>query len=231
MKNKDQDAKTSLSRRALLRGAGVAGAVAGSVGGQAQAARPNPPRREALEALTAIEADVLEAFCARLIPSDAAGPGAKEARAAHYIDRALAGALASSRELYRSGLGALNARAQAAHGARFAQLSAEQQDALLTETEAKDGAFFALVRGHTLQGMFGDPYYGGNADFIGWDLIGYPGLRLMASAKQQGMDPHLKPTHESAYDFAMFNRSHGAHQDMAEMPHDAPTHDAGSKGQ
>ncbi|HVY35451.1 MAG TPA: gluconate 2-dehydrogenase subunit 3 family protein [Caulobacteraceae bacterium] len=222
MKSQDKDAKTSLSRRALLRGAGVAGAVAGSLGGQAQAAAPSPPRREALEALTAIEADVLEAFCARLIPSDAAGPGAKEARAAHYIDRALAGALASSREPYRSGLGALNARAQAAHGAPFAQLSPDLQDALLTETEAKDGAFFALVRGHTLQGMFGDPYYGGNADFIGWDMIGYPGLRLMASAEQQAMDPHLKPTHESAYDFAMFNRSHGAHHDMADMPHQTP---------
>ncbi len=31
----------------------------------------------------------------RLIPSDALGPGAREARAAHYIDRALGGALAS----------------------------------------------------------------------------------------------------------------------------------------
>jgi gluconate 2-dehydrogenase gamma chain len=231
MKSQDEDAKTSLSRRALLRGAGVAGAVAGSLAGPVQAAPSGPPRREALEALTAIEADVLEAFCARLIPSDASGPGAREARAAHYIDRALAGALASSREAYRSGLSALNARAQAAHGGAFAQLSPELQDALLTETEAKDSAFFALVRGHTLQGMFGDPYYGGNADFIGWDMIGYPGLRLMASVDEQAMDPHLKPTHESAYDFAMFNRARGAHQDMADMPPNAPMHDAGSKDQ
>ena len=230
MTSQDEDAKMSLSRRALLRGAGVAGAVAGSLAGPAQTAAA-PPRREALEALTAIEADVLEAFCARLIPSDASGPGAREARAAHYIDRALAGALASSREAYRSGLSALNARAQVAHGGAFAQLSPELQDALLTETEAKDSAFFALVRGHTLQGMFGDPYYGGNADFIGWDMIGYPGLRLMASVDEQAMDPHLKPTHESAYDFAMFNRARGAHQDMADMPPNAPMHDAGSKDQ
>ena len=32
-----------------------------------------------------------------------------------------------------------------------------------------------MVRTHTLQGTFGDPYYGGNANFVGWDLIGYPG--------------------------------------------------------
>jgi gluconate 2-dehydrogenase gamma chain len=37
-------------------------------------------------------------------------------------------------------------------------------------------AFFNMVRTHTLQGTFGDPYYGGNANFVGWDLIGYPGF-------------------------------------------------------
>ena len=204
-----KDKGEGLSRRDMLRGAGVAGAVAGSLAGSAQAA-PIPERREALEALTAAEADVLEAFCARLVPSDAAGPGAREARAAHYIDRALAGALASSRETYRSGLAALDDRARAAHGAPFAELSPELQDSLLTETETKAPAFFALVREHTLQGMFSDPYYGGNANFIGWDLIGYPGVRLATTADQQALDPHLKPTHQSGYDFPMFNRARRA---------------------
>jgi hypothetical protein len=119
----------------------------------------------------------------------------------------LAGALASSREAYRSGLTALDDRARAAHGAPFAELAPEVQDALLTETEAKAPAFFALVREHTLQGMFSDPYYGGNADFIGWDLIGYPGVRLAVTVDQQALDPHLKPTHQSGYDFPMFNRA------------------------
>ena len=41
------------------------------------------------------------------------------------------------------------------------------------------------MREHTLQGMFSDPYYGGNADFIGWDMIGYPGVRLATTAAQQ----------------------------------------------
>lgn len=201
-----KDKGDGFSRRDMLRGAGVAGAVAGALAGPAQAT-PAPERREALEALTAAEADVLEAFCARLVPTDASGPGAREARAAHYIDRALAGALASSRETYRSGLTALDDRARAAHGAAFSELSPELQDALLAETEAKTPAFFALVRDHTLQGMFSDPYYGGNADFIGWDMIGYPGVRLATTADQQDFDPHLKPTHQSGYDFPMFNRA------------------------
>ena len=45
--------------------------------------------------------------------------------------------------------------------------------------------FFTLVLNHTHQGTFGDPYYGGNANFIGWDLIGYPGVRTMVTAADQ----------------------------------------------
>ncbi|HWA21276.1 MAG TPA: gluconate 2-dehydrogenase subunit 3 family protein [Caulobacterales bacterium] len=207
MDEKKTGGKRSLSRRDVLWGAGAAGAAAGSTVATAHAAPPEPPRREALEALTAREADALEAFCARLIPTDAAGPGAREARAAYYIDRALAGALASSREAYRTGLTALDERARSAHGSAFAQLSPELQNAVLTDTETRDADFFALVRAHTLQGMFSDPYYGGNANFIGWDMIGYPGVRLAAAAELQKMNPQIKPTHQSAFDFPMFNRA------------------------
>ena len=204
---KDRAKDKGATRRDFFKGAGVAGVAAAAVVGPAQAQAQ--PRREALETLSAGEADALEAVCARIIPSDAHGPGATEARAAHYIDRALGGALAGSRETYRSGLTALDARA-AAHGAPFARLTPDLQDAVLIVTEKADPAFFALVRSHTLQGTFGDPYYGGNAGFVGWDMIGYPGVRIAATADQQKMDPHLKPTHQSAYDISMFNRASGA---------------------
>ena len=29
------------------------------------------------------------------------------------------------------------------------------------------------------------PYYGGNANFVGWDLLGYPGVRTMVTAADQ----------------------------------------------
>src|SRR5258705_86740 len=112
---------------------------------------PLAAHREALETLTAAEAEILEAFCARLIPSDATGPGAKEARAAHYIDRALGGALASARETYRSGLMSLDAEARASKGAPFSALDAQIQDAVLTEIEKTEPGFFNMVRQHTLQ--------------------------------------------------------------------------------
>ena len=44
-----------------------------------------------------------------------------------------------------------------------------------TGLHAGAATFFNLVRAHTIQGTFCDPYYGGNANFVGWDLIGYPG--------------------------------------------------------
>ena len=69
------------------------------------------------------------------------------------------------------------------------------------------GAFFNMVRTHTLQCTFGDPYYGGNANFIGWDLLGYPGLRLNVSTEDQRLGAKSAPTHTSAYDNAMFTKA------------------------
>ncbi|MGZ3364065.1 MAG: gluconate 2-dehydrogenase subunit 3 family protein, partial [Caulobacteraceae bacterium] len=137
-----------------------------------------------------------------------------EARAAHYIDRSLAGALSASREAYRAGLTALDARARSLKGQTFARLADADQDAVLMALEKEDPGFFGLVRGHTLQGTFGDPYYGGNAGFVGWDMIGYPGVRLAVTQPQQAMDPHLQKVRMSAYDFSMFDRS-GARVAMA----------------
>jgi gluconate 2-dehydrogenase gamma chain len=102
-------------------------------------------------------------------------------------------------QLYRGGLAALEALAQARHGSGFADLSEAQQDGMLelmapsdddqgggalgeqdfqTGTEGFGAtAFFEMVRQHTIHGMFGDPLYGGNRFLVGWQLIGYPGAR------------------------------------------------------
>jgi gluconate 2-dehydrogenase gamma chain len=203
----DKDRPTALSRRQMLKGVGLAGAAATVVAPSAPAvAAPQPakPKPEALEQLTAVEAATLEAVCARLIPSDDGAPGAAEARAAHYIDRALGGALAASREAYRAGLSSLNASAQTARGKAFAALPAAEQDALLKTLETGSPAFFNLVRAHTLQGTFCDPYYGGNANFVGWDMVAYPGVRMGATPQQQAMNAHTAPNHASAYDYDMF---------------------------
>ena len=224
------DPSRTLSRRDLLKiGAAGAMTIAPAFGSEATASTAGAidtaaqsigaAAGEPLQALTAVEADLLEAIVARLIPTDENGPGATEARAARYIDRALAGALASFRDVYRTGLAALDRYARATHGAAFTALSPADQDAALMAMEAdaaatvaggfpgSPGQFFALLRGHTLQGTFGDPFYGGNANFVGWDLIGYPGVRTFVSADEQRMGITLQPNHRSAYDGNMFNRA------------------------
>jgi gluconate 2-dehydrogenase gamma chain len=202
----DYSIEGRVSRRDVLKRVGIAGAAAAvPVDAIAQATR------EPFETLTAAEGATLEAIVARLIPSDANGPGAAEARAARYIDRALGGVLAPSLLTYRGGLAGIETYARAAKGMAFTQLAAQEQDAVLTDMErnaAKGFAgasfFFNQVLAHTIQGTFCDPFYGGNANFVGWDLIGYPGIRLTASANDQRMDVSPKPTHMSAYDFTMF---------------------------
>jgi gluconate 2-dehydrogenase gamma chain len=219
-RNPDGNAPKAPSRRDVFKLAGGASALVGAGPAQAQAASTTAPDREALETLTAAEADILEAFCARLIPSDANGPGAKEARAAHYIDRALGGALASARESYRSGLIALDVHARESRGRSFSALDAKNQDAVLTELEKTDPGFFNLVRQHTLQGTFCDPYYGGNADFVGWDLLAYPGIRMFVSEQDEAKNAHPTPVRKSAYDLPMFDRHNAGIADRMSAPVD-----------
>jgi gluconate 2-dehydrogenase gamma chain len=199
----------SISRRDILKGVVIAGAAAAvPIEALVQVASPRGP----LETLTEAEAITLDAIVARLIPTDASGPGATEARAVRYIDRALGGALVSVRETYQAGLAALETYARTSKGAPFAQLSAQNQDAVLTDMEQNtatgfvtgSAGFFNLLLRHTIEGTFGDPFYGGNDRFVGWDLIGYPGVRLEAKPKDQRMEEPPSATHMSAYDYTMF---------------------------
>jgi len=230
MPDKADDKRPRFSRREVLKRVGIVGAAASvplklfTPAAAAPVEDPlepltaqttaRAPARAALETLTATESETLEAIGARLIPTDDNGPGAVDARAAHYIDRALGGALASSREVYRAGLDAVDRYARASKGAPFLQLSAQDQDALLSDLEKNvatgftpnSSTFFNVLRAHTIQGTFCDPYYGGNANFVGWDLIGYPGVRLAVTADEQRLDARASPTRRSAYDHVMFSK-------------------------
>ena len=231
----------TISRRALLRGAGAAGAAAAAsaVGVTAtpvtESTAPAPaestaaitqPARTApapvvYEQLTADEAGLLEAIADHLIPDDELGPGAVAAGAVVYIDRALGGATSGSRDGYRGGLAAFDRYCRASRGAPFRELAHVDQVSALIDVETgaatgsgagfagSSGAFFGMIRSHLLQGTFGDPYYGGNRDFIGWDLIRYPGVRTAVSPGLQTRleAGELEPNHRSAYDSDNFEKA------------------------
>jgi len=218
------DSPSNPSRRKLLKGAGLVGAAAVSsvTGSQVIAADSvsissmiqGAVQREALEVLTAEEAETLEAICDCLIPSDDNGPGAKEARAVHYIDRSLASHNSGARQNYSVGLNAINEFARKTRGKNFAELLVDQQNSILlaVQTNKIDGfipngsGFFNLLRSHTIDGTFCDPYYGGNQDFVGWDMLRYPGIRLGASEADVAAGASLAPNHQSAYDHSTYTK-------------------------
>ncbi len=176
----------------------------------------------------------IEAAMARLIPTDDT-PGAREAGTVDFVDRYLCGIeyvyakpdgsgfeqlegkradawrqrLDIIREQYVAGVETLDRTSAERHGARFVDLSEEQQDAVLTELDRPEqeqeieqarvtlyGApvetplqqtnaeielsFIPLLALHTRQGFYSDPVYGGNRDQIGWKVIGFPGPASLA---------------------------------------------------
>jgi gluconate 2-dehydrogenase gamma chain len=172
---------------------------------QAQDGTVNIP----LKFFSAADAKIVSAACARIFPSDAAGPGANEAGVVIYVDRQLAGPYGrdkyrytkgpwvessaehgyqgkeTPREIYRAGIDSL---------AGFADLSPAAQDDKLRSIER--GTFFQMLRTHTIEGMFCDPMHGGNAGLIGWQLIGFPGPRMSYREdidKYHGMPYRPKP--------------------------------------
>jgi len=226
---------SAISRRDLLRTAGAAGAaaliphsVAAAVTAESlepvaaalmgPSVGPAPPPTGPLMNLTARETEILSAMVDRLIPSDELGPGALEAGALRFIDRALSEAESDSAGAYRLGLAALDRYSRYSRGAPFIELPVTDQDSILIDLQTggatgagagfvgSSGSFFNMVKSHTWQGTFGDPHYGGNVDFVGWDLIGYPGVRMRVSQEEQRRleADELAPVRRSAYDYATF---------------------------
>jgi gluconate 2-dehydrogenase gamma chain len=179
------------SRRDFLKGAVVgAGAVASTAVTSPALAQNAPMQMDHGGGLGAFfnpeEAGTITAFTERLMPGAPGKPGAHDAGVLNYIDLALAGAYSDLQEFYRHGLAQLDAYSRKTHNAPFARLSAAQQDEIITALEAgkADGftwptarEFFNTLRTHTMEGMFADPVYGGNKDFAGWRLVGFPGAQ------------------------------------------------------
>jgi len=128
----------------------------------------------AWEAFTPEQAADVEAIAAQIIPSDGT-PGAREARVVNFIDHSLANWAAPQRPDFIKGLDELNAEAEKRWPGtgRFARLSGDRQVDLLRAWEKDKKPFFDAVRSATVTGMFSPPSYGGNADKVGWQLLGF----------------------------------------------------------
>lgn len=165
-----------------------------------------------LVSLATSEAEALEALLARMIPSDDVGPGAVEAGVVRYIDRALGSEAAEQLDFMRANLAAVDEFARQEQNQNFRELQPEVQDELVGAIERGEAEgftpsapeFFAAVRELALQGMFGDPFYGGNIDRAGWDLIQFPGIRLEVPAENQELEAEQSEGRASVYEFDAF---------------------------
>jgi gluconate 2-dehydrogenase gamma chain len=164
------------------------------------------PAPSAPSALSDAQLRLVAAFVDRIIPKDELGPGASESGVPEYINRSLGDYLSGEKAAFIDGLEATDAFARRSQARPFIELTSDQQDVVLTSMDSGSAegfpnaqAFFNRARRLTLEGMFGDPYYGGNKNFAGWDLIRYPGPRLATTAADQKMGVEIKPYHHSAY--------------------------------
>ena len=122
--------------------------------------------------LAPVQVEALVALTSRIIPSVDGRPGAREAGAVYFIDRALATFNTSQRSLYDEGIADLNRRAQRkVNGATgFTALAPAQQDDVIREIEATP--FFQAARFDTIVGTLALPTWGGNREYQGWHLLG-----------------------------------------------------------
>ena len=118
------------------------------------------------------QATEVEAVAAQIIPSGDK-PGAKDAQAIYFIDRALDSFDRDKQHIYAQGLPALQSKVRAlfAGTEKFSNLNSSQQIQLLTAIQ--DTEFFEMIRIHTVMGFLAKPAYGGNQDQVGWKAIGF----------------------------------------------------------
>jgi gluconate 2-dehydrogenase gamma chain len=211
----EEERSRPLSRGDLLKRAGVLGAAA-TLPVAARAERAGAAEEVAqlqqMKTLSPTQATTIGAFVERLIPTDASGPGAREANVLRYIDRALASDLWMFRPSYVAATQALDAYSRSKYGADFAALSTDKQDAVLTDMDLNRAtgfnpnakAVFEMIRTHAVQGMFGDPAHGGNTGMVGWKLVRFPGPRLVIPARDQQLNVVPKSNMKSAYSMSLF---------------------------
>jgi hypothetical protein len=165
------------NRRTFLRvaaaaGAGWAAADLGAIETALAWAAQRATRGESeFKVLTAAQAATIDAMSSRILPSVDGRPGAHEAGAVDFVDRALATFNAGQTRLYRRGIADLDRRAaRRRRGAAFASLAVPAQDDVLRLVQKTP--FFLAVRFDTIVGTFGLPVWGGNRNYAGWHAIG-----------------------------------------------------------
>jgi gluconate 2-dehydrogenase gamma chain len=122
--------------------------------------------------LSESESKDVDAIAALIVPSGAT-PGAREAHAVYFIDRAMSTFFAAWSAEFRAGLTEFQSKFHALHpdATSFATGDVGTQIAYLKTIDRTP--FFETARMLTVLGMFSSPKYGGNTEGIGWKMMGF----------------------------------------------------------
>jgi hypothetical protein len=172
-------------------------AAAHDAGDMAAADIAAAPAWTGFKFLSADDAKDVDAIAGQIVPSGAT-PGAREAHAVYFIDRALATFFAAWSADFNHGLGEFQAKFHAASpsAASFAAADSETQIAFLKTVDRTP--FFESTRMLTILGMFSSPKYGGNFEGAGWKMMGFEDRHAFAppfgyyDAKYTGFVPYTE---------------------------------------
>jgi gluconate 2-dehydrogenase gamma chain len=87
--------------------------------------------------------------------------------------------------LYRAGIEGANTYCRKTYGKAFDKCAAAQKEAFLKDMSGgkvtlpgglAGRIFFGVLYTNVMEGMFGDPIYGGNKDKAAWKMLGFPGV-------------------------------------------------------
>jgi gluconate 2-dehydrogenase gamma chain len=106
-------------------------------------------------------------------------------------------------ELYQTAIRNTDDWCRQHHHKAFVGLAGSDQDEVLHGLESGDihladipsKEFFTMLWKNTVEGYLADPMYGGNYNFAGWKLVGFPGPRYNYTAEiEQYGKPYTEPT-------------------------------------
>ena len=130
------------------------------------------PQWKGFQFLSESESKDVDAIAGQIVPSGAT-PGAREAHAVYFIDRAMSTFFAAWSAEFRAGLAEFQSKFRAAHpdATSFGAADAGTQIAFLRTVDRTP--FFESARMLTVLGMFSSPKYGGNTQGVGWKMMGF----------------------------------------------------------
>lgn len=157
----DLTRREALHRLTLLVGGTLSAPALGAIASGCRAEPPPPDWSP--QVLTPDQADLVEALVDIIIPATDT-PGAREVGVPAFIDKLLDGwAEPDDRDRFLTGLGTVDAGAQAAHGVAFRDASRDQQETLLADLDEQA----VQARRNRVDPL---PFF---ANLKEWTLVGY----------------------------------------------------------